>query len=484
MVKGWVAALIVFIEAMGVLVLEILSVRLLAPYVGLTLETTTSIIGAVLLGISLGAGIGGVIADRTNPRYLVTGLLVTGGVLSLLTVPLVRWIGPTALDGGTIGALKVTLIALVPVAAVLSAISPAIAHWRLSDLAISGKVVGGLSMWGTAGALVGTFGTGYILVPLFPVSTSVFGVGILLVTTGVVFAATMRVLTVNAVICMVLLILAVGVSGLLLPKPCLTETSYHCVNVTPVAGYPNGRYLYLDTERNSFVDLTSDSDLGTFNYYRWIAGVIESDKPYSPLNMLVIGGGAFTLPKWLQSVRAGSRSTTLEVDSQLIQFDKQYLGLITSPSLRAVAGDARLTIRRQSTSSQDIVIGDAFSGLTVPWQLMTEQFIHEIRRVLTPNGFYVINMIDFHPLSLLRAEIATIKTQFTNVRLITKADSNGKPAGGNVIILASNFSLPKSNPKSLVGGGITYNDEQTIHVEGDPPILTDNYAPVEQLQTR
>ena len=53
------AAGIVFVAAGAVLVLEILSVRLLAPYVGLTLETTTSIIGAVLLGIAVGAAIGG-----------------------------------------------------------------------------------------------------------------------------------------------------------------------------------------------------------------------------------------------------------------------------------------------------------------------------------------------------------------------------------------------------------------------------------------
>src|SRR5690242_6971498 len=93
---GGVAAGIVFIAAGMVLVLEILSVRLLAPYVGLTLETTTSIIGAVLLGIAVGAAIGGHVADRTNPRYLVVVLLIGGGLLSLLTVPIVRWLGHSA----------------------------------------------------------------------------------------------------------------------------------------------------------------------------------------------------------------------------------------------------------------------------------------------------------------------------------------------------------------------------------------------------
>jgi hypothetical protein len=89
-----VAATLVFLAAGAVLMLEILSVRLLAPYVGLTLETTTAIIGAALAGIAIGAAVGGYFADRTHTRRLIVGLLIGGGLLSLLTVPAVRWLGP------------------------------------------------------------------------------------------------------------------------------------------------------------------------------------------------------------------------------------------------------------------------------------------------------------------------------------------------------------------------------------------------------
>ena len=54
-----VAAALVFIASGAVLVVELLGLRLVAPYVGLTLETTTAIIGAVLAGIAAGAAIGG-----------------------------------------------------------------------------------------------------------------------------------------------------------------------------------------------------------------------------------------------------------------------------------------------------------------------------------------------------------------------------------------------------------------------------------------
>lgn len=95
-----VAAATVFVASGAVLVLEILAVRLLAPYVGLTLETTTSIIGAALAGIAVGAAAGGWIADRREPRHLVVWLLIGGGLLALLTVPVVRALGPGARGEG------------------------------------------------------------------------------------------------------------------------------------------------------------------------------------------------------------------------------------------------------------------------------------------------------------------------------------------------------------------------------------------------
>src|ERR1700704_2983577 len=166
------AASLVFVAAGAVLMLEILAVRLLAPYVGLTLETTTSIIGAALAGIALGAAIGGYLADRTNTRRLIVGLLIGGGLLALLIVPVVHWLGPGARGDGGLAALGITVIALVPAATVLSAVSPSVAHLQLHDLHVSGTVVGRLSAWATAGALLGTFGTGFVLIPLMPVSSA------------------------------------------------------------------------------------------------------------------------------------------------------------------------------------------------------------------------------------------------------------------------------------------------------------------------
>ena len=478
------AAAIVFIAAGSVLVLEILSVRLLAPYVGLTLETTTSIIGAVLLGIALGAGLGGRIADRTNPRRLVIGLLVGGGLLALLTVPIVRWLGPTAHNGGNAGALKVTFAALVPVAAVLSAISPTIAHWQLRDLRASGTIVGGLSAWATAGALVGTFGTGFVLVPLLPVSTSVLAVGIALVLTGIVPGAYTLALNAVKIAGAVLGTAALGVLGPALHSPCNAETSYHCVRVEVEAGHSSGRLLYLDEGLNSYVDLENPRNLGGFQYTRWIADQIDAiARPKTALDAVFVGGGGFTLPRWLAATHPDSHSNVLEVDGQLIDFDRKHLGLRTSPQMRATTGDARLTMADERAASADVIIGDAFSSRTVPWQLMTTEWLKEVRRVLRPSGIYALNMIDFPPLSLLRAEAATLLKAFANVRLITVPEVEGRPAGGNEVLLASDGPLPRQRIADAYGAH-TYERAAVAKLVAGAKSLRDDYAPVDQLQTR
>jgi MFS family permease len=107
----------VFGASAAVLVLEILAVRLLAPYVGLTLETYTTVIGVVLAGIALGSWGGGRLADRTEPRTLLGPLLVAGGLLAAATVPIVRTLGEAT--SGTVAddMIVLGLLAFLPPAA-------------------------------------------------------------------------------------------------------------------------------------------------------------------------------------------------------------------------------------------------------------------------------------------------------------------------------------------------------------------------------
>ncbi len=478
-----IAAGLVFIASGAVLVLKILAVRLLAPYVGLTLETTTSIIGAVLFGIAVGAALGGWTADRVNPYWLIVGLLIGGGLLVLLTVPIIRALGPSASEGGSISAVGVTFAALVPVAAVLSAATPTVARLQLRDLRASGTIVGRLSAWATAGALIGTFGTGFVLVPLLPVSSSVLAIGAVLIFTGIGLGAYIRLLRISTITGTMIVAIALALFTLAQHSPCEAETIYHCVRVEFDPERPTAELLVLDRQFNSEVEQTNPRYLN-FPYTQWIGGAIAAiGSPGTPINAVFVGGGGFTLPRWLEATRPGSHANVLEVDGKLVEFDRKRFGLRTSPDLRATVGDARVTIRREPSGSADVVVGDAFSGLTVPWQMMTTEWLHEVQRVLRPHGLYALNIVDLPPLKLLRAETATLLAAFTNVRMITFVKKDGSPEGGNAVLLASNGPLPAER-KPITESTGTFDRDAVVRFTNGAEPLRDDYAPVDQLQTR
>jgi MFS family permease len=475
------AAALVFVAAGAVLMLEILAVRLLAPYLGLTLETTTAIIGAALGGIAAGAALGGYLADRTNTRRLIVGLLIGGGLLTLLIVPVVHWLGPGARGDGSITALVITVVALVPAAAVLSAVSPAVAHLQLHDLRASGTIVGRLSAWATAGALIGTFGTGFVLVPLMPVNSAVLVIGVALVLVGIGLGASSRLLSLAGMGGVVLSAIVLGAWSGGLESPCDAETKYHCVSLEADPANPRGYELLLDDLHHSYVDLGDPTKLH-YHYTRWIAKAIDATNPAkAPLDVLFIGGGGFTLPRWLLETRPGSHAQVLEVDGELVDFDREHLGLRTSSALEVSVGDARIGVLDVASGSVDVIVGDAFGNLSVPWHLATAEWTDEVKRVLEPGGLYALNVIDAPPLDLQRAETATLLDAFDDVRIVTFGALE-RPIGGNAILLASDRKIPDAAGTSNRFATTLSSGEVESFAE-DAEVLRDDYAPADQLLT-
>jgi len=469
-----VAAALVFVASGAVLVLEILGIRLLAPYVGLTLETTTSIIGTVLAGIAAGAALGGRAADRYEPRRLLALLLLGGGALAVGTVPVARGLGSAFSGQGDPAAVIIALFALFPPAAVLSAVTPTVARVQLRDLASTGSVVGRLSAWATAGALLGTFATGFVLVPLLATDVAVLVVGAVLLALGLAVAlrgsgphGLAAVLAGGS--------LAVGATSIAAGSPCDAETTYHCANVLEDRTRPSGRVLVLEELRHSYVDLADPRHL-EFDYIRWIGDAIDA-APAGPLDAVFLGGGGFTLPRYVAATRPGSRSRVLEVDGDLVELVREQLALRTGPALRVRVGDARVTLRDEPTASADVLVGDAFGGRSVPWHLATVEFAREIRRVLRPGGVYALNVIDHGELGLLRAEAATLLEVFEDVRLVTY----GEP-GGNFVLLASETPLG-ADVRTNARGARTLDRAAVERLLRGAAPLRDEDAPADQLLT-
>ena len=245
----------------------------------------------------------------------------------------------------------------------------------------------------------------------------------------------------------------------------------------------------MDTLRHAFVDLDDPARL-EFRYTRLLGDIADAvAAPGQPISALHIGGGGFTVPRYIEATRPGSRQRVLELDPVVVDVARGELGLETSAALEVVVGDARLAIEHEPDEGYDLVVGDAFGGVAVPWHLTTTEFVSEVRRTLRPGGIYAINIIDYPPLDLARAELATFVAVFEHGGILGPASTIAGTRGGNVILLASDDPLPEGailRVNEARGGGDTMAADGAAVAEftADAPVLRDDFAPVDQLLTR
>ena len=122
---------LVFFASAAILVLEILAGRMMAPYVGVTLETWTGIIGTILAGISIGSWLGGRLADRYQPaQVLPLVLLIGGGCWPSSPTPSSVWLAPQPAESRSTSSSWRRSVLFAP-AAVLSAVTPTVTKLRL-----------------------------------------------------------------------------------------------------------------------------------------------------------------------------------------------------------------------------------------------------------------------------------------------------------------------------------------------------------------
>jgi spermidine synthase len=477
------ASAIVFATSAGVLVLEILAGRLLAPYVGVTLETYTGVIGVVLAGIALGAWWGGRQADARDPRTMLGPVIAFGGLLALACLPLIRMFGPALAGRSPLSIVTLALLGFFAPATVLSAVTPMVVKIQLESLRETGRTVGRLSAISTAGALFGTFTTGFVLLAAFPTPPIVVALGSAIVAGGVALWVWLPRQDTGSPTATMVGAVALAALGLLAGTPCEHETAYFCATVVADEEADSGRLLVLDTLRHSYVDLDDPTHL-EFSYARNVVDAIDATLPPGALDALHIGGGGFTLPRYLEATRPGSESLVLELDPELVRLARDELGLRTDPQLRVRTGDARLELETVPDDSQDLVIGDAFGGLAVPWHLTTAEFVAEIDRVLRPGGVYVLNMIDHPPLAFARAEAATLGDVFATTAVIAPPERLAGETGGNFVMVGgADVDVPTIQVHLDARG----EGEQAItgaaldRFIGDARVLTDDYAPVDQL---
>jgi hypothetical protein len=484
---GRLAAALVFVSSGAVLVLEIVGLRLVAPYVGVTLQTSSAIIGVALAAIAYGAWFGGFLADRLNARRLLVPALLLAAGATALTLPMVRWAGEWLRGAAAAGVLLLAMLALFVPAALLAAVTPLVVKLQLSDLSRTGTVVGRLSGIGTVGGITATLATGFVFVAALPSSVIVLSLAGLLAAAGIGMAIYLRSgRAIHGRLGSYAALLGLAGAGLtaIAPAACDVETAYHCARIAVDPAREGGRTLWLNAAEHSYVD-TDDPTYLKFEYIQTIGSLLDVVAPAgAPVDTLHLGAGGLTMPGYLAATRAGSRSRVMEIDGRLLALDRARLPV--PAGLETWTGDARLGVTAEPARGWSVVVGDAFGDLAVPWHLTTREFVGQVRRVLRPDGVYALNVIDGPRGRFARAETATLMAVFGHVAVVAPPDAlAGRGTSVNYVLLASATPLPLDALRGRLaerGTRVSVVAARDFAAGAEP--LTDDYAPVDQLLGR
>ena len=274
----WQACALVFISSACVLVIELIAGRIMAPYVGVSLYTWTSIIGIVLAGMSVGNYLGGVVADRHASRHTLGVIFVAGSVSCLLILVITDLVIGQTFRLSLLPRIVVytTAIFLLP-SLVLGMVSPLVVKLALADLQRTGNTVGTIYAFSTAGSIVGTFLTGFWLISWLGTRSIVWIVAGVLLLTGLIVGQFHRSkglrhrvtgLAAPVLAIVTFAFVRAGWNAGQYHAPCEVESNYYCIQIVETfeAGRP-AHALMLDRLIHSFVVLDDPTVLG-YGYER------------------------------------------------------------------------------------------------------------------------------------------------------------------------------------------------------------------------
>jgi len=116
-----------------------------------------------------------------------------------------------------------------------------------------------------------------------------------------------------------------------------------------------------------------------------------------------VGGGGYTFPRYLEIVYPGVAVDVAEIDPEVTRAAHEALGLPRDTRIATWNMDARNFVRDRARRVADsnapkyeFVYGDAFNDLGVPYHLTTRGFNDALASIMSPDGVYLINVIDVY----------------------------------------------------------------------------------------
>jgi spermidine synthase len=497
-----------FLSGFITMALEMLIGRTFIPYFGGTIYTWGALIGIYLTGMSIGFVLGGKASDRNPSMLALSGLFLTSSVvvtmIPFLADPVIIGI-LDSINDVRYAALAASLgLACLP-AGLLAAVSPYCVRLLVSSKDESGTVSGRISGLSTAGSILGTIGTTFLLIPNFGVKSVYVFLSFLSLATGCIFLCIRAVARlgsrkVPSLFLLFFLVMAPligtffvvekasaqGLNTLLLRNDGLLEqvdSEYNTIlirkrnsSISMEFGYRSNRYV------ESAIDLMNPDELVVL-YTRYMSTALAyTGNTVSRIALVGLGGGR-TVSYFLASIPQAIADVA-ELDPAVIGLAQKYFSVVPSKRLQLHNKDGRVFLA-QTKTKYDLLLIDAYRGPFVPFHLTTREFYLLAKERLNKGGVVAQNV---EPTTMLfDSTYATMKSVFENV--------DAFEADGNVVLVAYAGRRPGMSELEDKASSVQerlrlrydlrglVKKRFDVRVTPGARVLTDDFAPVEMLKT-
>ena len=235
----------------------------------------------------------------------------------------------------------------------------------------------------------------------------------------------------------------------------LSGSGYRAV-IEPDRWVPGSFTLTVDGTPQSHVNIDDPSEL-FFEYIQRMGHVIdELGSPGAPITAVHLGAGAFTLPRYIEATRPGSRQQVVEIESDLVEFVRSNLPWSPRASIRVRHGDAREVLAKFPPGlrgSVDLLVIDIFSGARTPAHVTSQEFYRAAVELLSDEGVVLVNVADGPGLAFARGQVATLSSVVADVAMLAETQILKGRRFGNVVLVGSRTTLPLEWMPRLLAGG-------------------------------
>lgn len=490
---------VVFVSGAVLMALEIVGSRVLAPYFGNSIFVWGSLISVVLAALSVGYYWGGWLSKK-SPSFarLLVLILIPGALIFFLPFfypSINEWIASIDFGNRLNPLIASTIYFLLP-GIFLGTVSPYAIRLAATALSTVGSTAGTLYALSTCGSIFGTLFTAFYLIPVLGVSNIIHTLGATLVLLAVLLwplARTPREAMVKGAATLALLALISGAfpSDLWAKTLFAKDSFYHHIRVEEDH---EARYLYFDRTLQSAMNL-DDPTMLRLIYSRYVSLGLAFRPDAARAFIIGLGGGS--IPKKYRKEFPSMEIDVAEIDPEVVQVAKKYFHLKEDKNLRVHAQDGRLFLTRTS-NRYDLILVDAFYTDSIPFHLTTREFFKAAERRLVPDGVVVINIIGAVTGPggrITRSIVKTLREVFPQIYVFPTRGNRPTTLDAiqNVIVVATKKTQRLdireiTRRASSLGRGLFPNsirDVAASYYEGwladDVPVLTDDYAPTDNL---